>query len=326
MKKNIKQIIFLLILIILPIVFNFNRSFMTLLNMAGIYVVIAIGYNILLGYAGQISLGHAAFVGIGAYVTAILSTKLNLSFILILLMVVIISGILGLILGLPALRLHGNYLAIATLGFGVALSHIFMEWEGVTGGFSGIKGINPPSIFGYQLKTRLAMYYFILFFIVIAIIFAKNLIKTKTGRALMAIRDSEYAAMSLGVDIAKYKTIAFCISAIYAGVAGFLYAYLFRQVYPNTFDVGMSLNILAMIVIGGIASIEGSVVGALFITLVPEALKNIKIQNASFILTGLLLIICVMYFPYGLYDIYRRVKLKIKGKVKKSANVGEVNA
>ncbi|MBZ4663953.1 MAG: ABC-type transporter, integral rane subunit [Caloramator sp.] len=314
MKKYMKQVIILAIFILLPLVFNFNRSFMTLLNMAGIYVVIAIGFNILLGYAGQISLGHAAFVGIGAYTTAILSTKYNLSFILIIPIVILISGILGFVLGLPALRLQGNYLAIATLGFGVAFSHIFMEWESVTGGFSGIKGINPPTLFGYQFKTRLSMYYFILFFIVVSIIFAKNLIKTKTGRALMAIRDSEYAAMSLGIDVAKYKTIAFLISAIYAGVAGSLYAFLFRQVYPNTFDVGMSLNILAMIVIGGIASIEGSVVGALFITLIPEFLKNIKVQNASFILTGLLLILCVMYFPYGLVDIYRRFKVWLKKK------------
>lgn len=320
-KINIKKLIFLIIVIIFPLIFKFPRSTMTLLDLAGIWIIVAIGYNLLLGFAGQISLGHAAFVGIGAYVAANIAIQYDPPFIVGVLLAAVINGLLGFVLGLPALRLEGNYLAIATLGFGVAFQHIFMEWESFTGGFSGIRSIPPAHIFGFAFDSRLRMYYLILVFIVLAIVVSRNLLNSKTGRALIAMRDSSVAASSMGVDIAKYKTTAFVISAIFAGVAGSLYAYLMKQVYPNSFDTAMSLNILAMIVIGGISSIEGSIVGALFITIIPQLLKNIPIQNASFILTGVLLILSVMYFPYGLVQVYHNIINKIKGSSKKKREV-----
>lgn len=289
-----------------------KTSTITLINLGGIYVIASIGYNILLGYAGQISLGHAAFIGIGAYITANLSIKYNIHFLLALMASILVTAVLGFLLGLPALRLEGNYLAIATLGFGVAFEHIFMEFEGFTGGFSGLKGIHPPKVFGFELKSRISMYYFILFFIVISVIVARNIINSKTGRALMALRDSEIAAGSLGVNTAKYKTIAFVISAAYAGAAGSLWAYLFRQVYPQSFGMGVSLNLLAMIVIGGLSSISGSIIGALFMTMLPEYIKAIPIKNASSIITGILLILTVMYCPYGINQIFHVIRLKVK--------------
>lgn len=323
MKKiDFRKYIFLIIAIIFPLIFSLPRSTMTLIDLAGIYVIVAIGYNILLGFGGQISLGHAAFLGIGAYVTANVALAFNPPFIVGIIIAAIVNGLLGIVLGLPALRLEGNYLAIATLGFGVAFQHVFMEWESFTGGFSGLRNIPPAHLFGITFQSRLNMYYLILVFIVIAIIVSRNILSSRTGRALIAMRDSHVAASSMGVDIAQYKTYAFVISAVFAGVAGSLYAYLMKQVYPNSFDIALSLNILAMIVIGGIASIEGSIVGALFITIIPQFLKNIKVQNASFILTGVLLILSVMYFPYGLIQIYHKLVNKIirifskkKGKV-----------
>lgn len=322
-KKYLKYFIVLIIAVIFPLIFKvigipLNRSTLTLLNLSGIFVIAAIGYNILLGFAGQISLGHAAFIGIGAYVTANLTINYHVHFILAIIAACIVNGILGIILGLPALRLEGNYLAIATLGFGVAFEHIFMEFEDFTGGFSGIKGIPAPEVLGFKFTSRESMYYFILFFIVLSIIAAKNILKTKTGRALMALRDSEIAAQAMGVNTAKYKTIAFVISAIYAGLAGSIYALLFRQVYPQSFGVSVSLNLLAMIVIGGLGSISGSVVGALFMTLLPEYMKNLPIKNSSYILTGLMLILVVMYCPYGIIQIYNRVKVKLFKNIKKS--------
>lgn len=322
--KNKTNLIVLVIAIIFPQVFSLlgsplKTSTLTLINLGGIYVIAAIGYNILLGYAGQISLGHAAFIGLGAYVTANLAIKFHAPFIVSLLASIVVTAILGFILGLPALRLEGNYLAIATLGFGVAFEHIFMEFEKFTGGFSGIKGIPPINIFGYEFKTRMSMYYFILCVIVISVIVAKNIIKTKTGRALMALRDSEIAANSLGVNTSKYKTIAFVISAAYAGVAGCLWAYLFRQVYPQSFGMGVSLNLLAMIVIGGLATIPGSIVGAMFMTMLPEYMKSIEIKNGATILTGILLIITVMYFPLGIVQIVQKIKYKVKTSFSKKA-------
>ncbi|WP_042439132.1 branched-chain amino acid ABC transporter permease [Clostridium amazonitimonense] len=316
--KNKVSIIVLLIAIIFPNIVPLKTSTITLINLGGIFVIAAIGYNILLGYGGQISLGHAAFIGLGAYITANLSIRFNVHFIIALVISILVTAILGFILGLPALRLEGNYLAIATLGFGVAFEHVFMEFEKFTGGFSGLKGINPPKILGYAFKTRISMYYFILFFIVIAVIIAKNLINSKTGRALMALRDSEIAASSLGVNTAKYKTIAFVISAAYAGAAGSLFAYLYRQVYPQSFGMAVSLNLLAMIVIGGLSSISGSIIGAMFMTMLPEYIKAIPIKNGATIITGILLILTVRYCPYGINQIIQAIKGKLSMKSSKS--------
>lgn len=317
MKQNIKILIALMIVIMFPLIFSLigmplKRSTMTLFNMAGIYMIVAIGYNILLGFGGQISLGHAAFIGLGAYITANLSIRFGVSFLVSIIISVLITGLLGVVLGIPALRLEGNYLAIATLGFGVAIEHIFMEFEGLTGGFSGIKGVSAPSIFGFELKSRLSMYYFILFFILLSITVARNLINSKTGRALMALRDSEIAAESLGINIAKYKTIAFAVSAAYAGLAGSLWAFLFRAVYAQSFGIAVSLNLLAMVVIGGLGSIKGSIIGAILMTILPEYTKAIPIANSATIITGILLIIIVMYSPYGLVELYGRMQHKLK--------------
>lgn len=316
-KKYIGYITILLVFIIFPKTFELfgsplKRSTLTLIDLAGIYAIVAIGYNILLGFGGQISLGHAAFIGIGAYVTANLAIHMNMPFILTIVIACLVNGIFGFVLGLPALRLKGNYLAIATLGFGVALQHVFQEFDSFTGGFSGLQDIPPPAIFGFEFSTRLNMYYFILFFIVLSILAARNLLRTKTGRALMALRDSETAAEAMGVNLAKYKTAAFVISAVYAGLAGSLYAYLFKQVSPETFGVSTSLNLLAMIVIGGVASIPGAIIGAGFMTMFPEYIKAIPIKNSAYILTGILLIVVVMFCPYGIMQLFNGVKLRLK--------------
>ncbi len=323
-RQNKKFLITLLIVIFFPLIFSLigiplKRSTMTLFNMAGIYVIVAIGYNLLLGFAGQISLGHAAFIGLGAYITANLSIRFDVNFLVSMIVSVIITGLLGVLLGIPALRLEGNYLAIATLGFGVAMEHIFMEFEGLTGGFSGLTGVASPSIFGFEFKSRLSMYYFILFFIILAIIVARNLINSKTGRALMALRDSEIAAESLGINIAKYKTIAFAVSAAYAGLAGSLWAFLFKAVYAQSFGTAVSLNLLAMVVIGGLGSISGSIIGAVLMIILPEYTKAIPIANSATIITGILLIIIVMYSPYGLVELYGRLKYKFKTRNKNNS-------
>lgn len=318
-KKYSKSLIFLLIVILVPLIMELAgmpiaSSKMTLIQMACMYSIVAIGYNILLGFGGQISLGHAAFMGLGAYITGKLMITFNMNFIFAILIAAALNGILGFLLGLPALRLEGQYLAIATLGFGVAMLKVFEELAVLTGGHSGLTGIPAAKLFGFAFKSKLAKYYLVLFFLVAAIIAAKNILSTKTGRALTAIRDSEIAASSMGVNIAKYKTTAFIISAIYASIAGSMIAVVDRQVFANMFGIATSLNFLSMIVIGGMASIPGSIAGAFFITLIPEYLKAIPITNASYILTGVLLIIAVMFFPRGLVQIYEKIKSKLFAK------------
>ncbi|QGU96710.1 branched-chain amino acid ABC transporter permease [Clostridium bovifaecis] len=324
-KKHSKSLIFLLVIIFVPLIMELAgspiaSSKMTLIQMACMYAIVAIGYNILLGFGGQISLGHAAFMGLGAYITGKLMLSLEMNFIFAIIIAAVVNGILGLLLGLPALRLEGQYLAIATLGFGVAMLKVFEELEVLTGGHSGLTGIPAAELFGFVFKSKLSKYYLVLFFLVASIIAAKNILKTKTGRALTAMRDSEIAASSMGVNIAKYKTTAFIISAIYASIAGSMIAIIDRQVFSNVFGISTSLNLLAMIVIGGIASIPGSIIGAFFITLIPEYLKAIPITNAAYILTGVMLIIAVMFFPHGIIEVYEKIKSKLFSKK------GNVNA
>ncbi|WP_350445873.1 branched-chain amino acid ABC transporter permease [Anaeromonas frigoriresistens] len=325
MNLSKKQILIysgiILILAILPFLLGFGRSTMTMINTVVIYSIAALGFNILLGYAGQISLGHAAFMGLGAYVSAYITNTLpdmgGLEYILGILLAGIVPLAIGLILGLIALRLEGHYLAIATLGFGVTIQQVFKEWTGFTNGFSGMnaKAIN---LFGISLRSRESFYIFSLVILVLLSIFSYNLIRSKIGRGLIAMRDSEHAAQAMGISLFKYKLIAFSLSAFYAGIAGGLYIHLIRFVEPNQWGVELSLNLLAMVVIGGLASILGSVLGAAFITVIPEILKEIpligEIRNFSMILTGVALILVIMFIPHGL----SRITYKIKPLVKKT--------
>lgn len=307
-----------LIIAIIPSFIDFSRSTMTMLNMVIIYAIIALGFNVLLGYAGQISLGHAAFMGLGAYVSANL-VAMGLPFIWSLLLSGFIPMLTGLLLGLVALRLEGHYLAIATLGFGVTLQQIFKEWIDFTNGFSGMK-TEYPEIFGFVFKSRESYFILVMVIFILLALFAYNLLKSKTGRALIAMRDSEHAAQAMGISLFKYKLIAFAISAFYAGIAGSLYIHLIRYTNPNDWGLELSLNLLAMVVIGGLATISGGIYGAAFIVLIPELIKEIplleNVKNVSSILTGLALVLVIMFFPYGLARVGSQLKyfLLSKGK------------
>ena len=221
---------------LIPLILEINRSTLTLWNMVIIYAIIAIGFNILLGYAGQISLGHAAFMGLGAYIAANLTGNLELPFLLSLLLSGLIPMVIGLILGLVALRLEGHYLAIATLGFGVAIQQVFKEWTGFTNGFSGIRADNPV-IYGLEISEREHFFILAMLVLLLLVLFAHFLLKSKTGRALIAMRDSEHAAQAMGVSLLKYKLIAFAASAFYAGIAGALFMHLIRFTEPTVWGI-----------------------------------------------------------------------------------------
>lgn len=314
-NKPIQYIIIGLIVAILPFIFEFKRATMTLLGTVVVYSIIALGFNILLGYAGQISLGHAAFMGLGAYVSAYVTMQLELPFLLALLLSGIIPMIIGILLGLVALRLEGHYLAIATLGFGVAIQHVFKDWTAFTNGYSGMRA-NSAILFGFTFKSRESFFVLAIVILVLLSLFAYFLLKSKTGRALIAMRDSENAAQAMGISLLKYKLVAFALSAFYAGIAGSLYMHLIKYIQPDQWGVVLSLNLLAMVVIGGLASIEGSIIGAAFITVIPEFLKDIpvlgQIRNLSQILTGVSLILIIMFLPYGL----ARIRLITKKSVR----------
>ena len=274
-----------------------------LLTLTEIFVLVALGLNLLTGYAGQISLCHASFFGVGAYATAILTQKAGLPYLLSLLLGALLTTAIGALAAVPALRLKNIYLAIATLGFGVVLQKITFEWRSLTGGGGGL-ALTPPSIAGYELGA-VGLYYLTLILMTVGLFGAWNVSRGRTGRALLVIKDSEIAAGSLGIHASRYKVTAFAISAFYAAIAGGLFAYLVRYINPESFSVGLSISFLSMVVIGGLGTIGGSILGAIFYVIVPELLRGIK--DAPGLVFGLLLVIVMVFMPQGLWGMLRRL-------------------
>ena len=293
-----------------------SAYWVSLMNLIGIYVIVALGLNLLTGYTGQVSLGHAAFFAIGAYTSAILTGKLGIPFWLALPAAGVLAAITGIIIGLPALRLKGLYLAIATMGFAFIVEEIIVQWEGLTNGVNGINIVRP--IIGPFDFTADEHYYYIIFAIVfLMVILLKNILRTPTGRAFVAIRSSEVAAESMGVNLAVYKTAAFAISALYTGIAGSLFAHHMLFIGPENFDFLISVSFLVMILVGGMGSVHGSVFGAVFITTLPELISLSKGYLPSIIgeqaglraaVYGLILVLFIRFEPLGIYGRWCKIK------------------
>jgi len=315
--------LFILGLVVAP--FATDPYVVYLINLSCVATVAALGLNLLTGFTGQISLGHAAFFAIGAYCTAILSSEFGMPYWLCLPASGFFAAFTGLLLGIPCLRLKGLYLAMATMSFGVVVEYVVITWEGVTKGVRGI-GIPTPKVFGYPLDSNEKLYYFLLAVTAIAVVAATNLVRTRIGRAFIAIRDRDIAAEVMGVNLTKYKVMAFAIGSFYAGVAGGLYAYLMHYIHPEHFTFLLSVQYLAMIIVGGLGSILGSVFGAVFITIIPEFIKGLAdlltlaipaLQDkyddgwniAAF---GLLIMLFLIFEPKGLFGIWIRVKTCFK--------------
>ncbi|OAA31823.1 hypothetical protein AT15_03055 [Kosmotoga arenicorallina S304] len=295
--KNRQWILTALLFLIIPIFFINQPFMMTIFSLVLIYTITTLGLNIVIGYAGQISIGHAAFMAIGAYTSALLTMNFNFPFLLSLLIAGCVAGIFGLLLGIPALRLKGFYLAIATMAFGVVVEQLLKSWE-YAGGNIGIRNIVSPKLLGISLSSDTAKYYLIAIVSLLLYIISANILKGKTGRAFKAIRESEFAAQSMGINISRYKLIAFVISAIYAGIAGSLYAHTIGYISPTDFGLGNSINLLAIIVIGGLASLSGSFIGSVIMVAMPFMFSRTQLPMS--IIFGVLLVLVVLFFPRGL--------------------------
>ena len=309
------------LLVILAFVPRFSGTYwLDVLNRIGIAIIGALGLNILVGYTGQISIGQAAFLAIGGYSTAILEVKVGLPFYLAIPVAAAMTSVIGLIFGIPSLRLRGLYLAIATLSAYFITTYVIVHWERMT---NGVLGFNVPAatLFGVPLDSDARIFYVIWALVVPATLFAKNLFRTRVGRAFIAIRDRDVAASVMGVSLFKYKLMAFVISSFYAGVAGGLMAHHSRILFPDAFTLLVSIDYLAMVIIGGMGSILGSIFGAVFMTLLPEVLKLTatsatgiypqafgSIASTRDIVFGLAVIFFLMYEPQGLAQIWSRVK------------------
>ncbi|OJH16043.1 branched-chain amino acid ABC transporter permease [Bacillus obstructivus] len=312
----IKWIILVAVIIILP--FISNSFFLSMMILIGLYALVGTGLTMLMGYAGQISLGHAAFYGIGAYSTAIITGTYGLPSVIGIIVGLIIAGIIAYIIGHPTLKLKENYLALATLGFGIIIFTFFKEFKGLTGGLNGFFGIPVFNVFGFLFDTDIKFYLLTWILVLLGIIFANNMMQSRVGRALRSIHGSEVAASSIGINIQKYKLQVFVLSAIYASIAGSLYAHYITFINPNLFTAMESINFLIIVVIGGSASVWGGVIGAALYVFLSEWLKEITptiFPNVGgefqIIFFGLLIVVMLIFMPKGFISLLKKLGDKI---------------
>jgi len=285
------------------------------LSVVLVWAVAAIGLMLLVGYTGLVSLGHAAFLGIGAYTEAYLLGQ-GVPFLISFPLAGLVTAMAGVAIGVPTLRMTGLYLAIATLAFATIVEKVFSNWNSVTGGFDGLP-VEYPSLFGYELAESWHFYYLCLCVLVAVIWFSTNLLRSPTGRAMVAIRDSEISAQSMGVNLAKYKTIAFAISAGITGLAGGLFAHYVQHLAPDAFSILLSIQLLLAVIVGGVGSIHGAIYGAIFIGILPQAIAILRDYLPSKIadtaglepgIFGLILVYIILAEPMGIYGRWLKIR------------------
>ncbi len=310
--------VFLALLLVFP--FFAGKYLIYLANLMGIAVIGVLGLNILTGYTGQISLGHSAFLALGAYASTLLTLRLGVPFWLSMPLAGLFSALCGLLLALPCLRLRGLYLAIVTFAFYFIVEYTIIHWNGLTNGTGGLT-VPEPNIVGLAVDSDRKLYFLILGLAILGLIFAKNLFRTEAGRAFIAIRDNDVAAEVIGVNVVRYKILAFMVCSFYAGVAGSLYAVTLNFIGPEHFTFLMTIEYLAMGLVGGIGTIAGSVFGVLFMTALPEAIRMLRDALSSHYpflvsrmsdlqsgLYGLTIILFLIFEPTGLFGLWLRIK------------------
>jgi branched-chain amino acid transport system permease protein len=280
------------------------RYFLFVCNLAMIYAILALGLNLLMGYGGQISVGHAAFFGIGAYTSAILCVDHGWSFWSALPAAVLSSSAFGLLLGIPALRVRGHYLILATLGFGEIVRLVLQNWQALTKGPTGIVGIPPIQIGGFSFATEQRFYYIALAFLAIAVLVSRRVVRTRSGRELITVRDNELAAELMGVHTTRVKLFAFTVSAAFAGVAGSLYAHMGGFISPDVFTFEISVLVLIMVMLGGAGTLYGPVFGAVLLTVLPEMLREFK--ELYLFSYGIGILLLAVFLPRGLAGLLGR--------------------
>src|SRR5262244_553110 len=317
-------VVALAVLFVLVIPFSLHEYYLSVANLVFIAIVGALGLNILVGYTGQVSIGHGAFMSVGAYTAANLAMRLDSPWPVNLLAGGLMAAAVGAIVGIPSLRIKGLYLAIATLAGQVIIEWIINHVTFISGGVQASIEVPRPRIGSMVLASQRAMYYFLLAFVVLAIVGTLNLVRSRVGRAFIAIRDQDIAAEIIGINIFRYKLLSFAISSFYAGVTGVLYTYYLGIANYEQFQITVSIDYLAMVIIGGLGSILGSILGAIFVTLLPiltrwfledygwllfaqQDLQN-AIPNLRLILFGALIIFFLVVEPEGLNRLWRNIR------------------
>ena len=311
-----------LFIVIAPL--TFSEYSLSLLNLCLAAIVGALGLNILVGYTGQISIGHGAFMSVGAYTAANLIVRLGLPFWITIPAGGLMAALIGSVVGIPSLRIKGIYLAIATLAAQLIIEWTINHVTWISGGIQSSIEIPRPSLFGVRLRSEAQIYEFLMFFVVLAVIATLNLVRSRIGRAFIAVRDQDIAAEIIGINIFRYKLYAFAISSFYAGVAGALESYYLGIANYEQFQLDVSIDYLAMVIIGGLGSVLGSIFGAVFVTLLPIATRWALESSGSLIFSqadlanmipslrlvifGGLIIFFLVVEPEGLARLWRNIR------------------
>ncbi|WP_066496379.1 branched-chain amino acid ABC transporter permease [Abyssisolibacter fermentans] len=298
LEKNKLISTILIILIVAIPYYGFSPYIMRIIILTGIYIILASSLNLLTGFTGQVSLGHAAFYGIGAYASALIAIDLGMPYMVSLIMAGIIAGLAAFLIGVPTLKLEGTYLSIVTLGFCEIMRLTELNWMDVTRGPLGLPGIPCPSIFGFAIDTDTEYFYLILILVTICLVTIYNIINSRTGRALISIKEDELASEAMGVNTFKYKMIAFTTSAFFAGIAGSFYAHYVTYIDPQSFTFDESIQILSMVILGGMGSIPGAIIGSIILVSVPEVLRSV--QEYRMVIYGLVLVVMMLTRPQGI--------------------------
>ena len=317
---NKKRLIYLIAIIaacLLPVIFSSSNYIFSVINFILIYAIAATGLDILFGYTGLISLGHAGFYAIGAYVSALLSRDLGMPVVLTLIIAAIIATLIAVLLAWPSSKLKGHFLALVTIAFGEIIYLLIIHSPGdVTAGFTGLYGIPELTLFGYAFESN-ASYFYVLMFVVVLFMFVKSrIIDSKVGRAFIALRDNQEAANGMGINVRKYRVTAFAISAFMTSVAGSLYAHMIGFISPETFTMSnISIPLVTIVLFGGLASQWGPVIGAIVVTLIGELLQ--MTGTYQMILYGLFIVVVLLFMPQGIMKFSKGIFEKIQYKFNK---------
>ena len=278
---------------------NMSQYVYRVLIMIGLYTILALGLNVILGMTGMLSMGHAAFYSIGAYVSAIMGTRFGMGFFTSAIFGIAVSAVMGMLLGLTTMRLSGSYLAITTMGFAEVIRMILLSWEDVTNGAFGIQRIPRPKFFGYELTTANGgLYLLVLALVILSILFCSAISSSKLGRTLRAIKNDELATVLMGVSVERYKVAAFAIAGGLAGLAGATFAAMNRYIDPNTFNFDTSMLIICVCILGGMGSIKGQLLGAVLLVTFPEVLRSFALYR--FVVYGLILLVMMRFRSQGI--------------------------
>jgi len=293
------KILIVIITVLLPLILNGYQ--LQVMVMVGIFSILTLSLNVISGYGGMISLGHAGFFLVGAYTSAILTVDAGVNPWLALIAAILVTALFGLLLSFPALKLSGHFLAVITIAFGLIMQILAINMEWLTGGIEGVSQIPRPSIFGYDLKGDNAFYYLVAVVLIATFWLLKQILHSDFGRSLRAVRDDEVAASCMGIDIRATKIIAFVLSAGVAGLAGALYAHFVRYLNPDSFTLEISIRVFLMVIIGGIGSLGGSILGAATVYLLPEFLRFL--DNYYYLAFGLAVVLVMRFLPGGLISL-----------------------